>query len=166
MPTRVSLPVLDAQIEARCRSIQEAHPYWPCAEGCDHCCRSLPHLPEFSRDEWARLRDAIVALPDAIREEIYSRTRESQSHPVVCPLLDRERGACRVYEARPIACRTYGFYADRDAGLHCDRVTRVVAERGVEETVVWGNGEGVAREVRTLGEPVSLRAWMKELDGR
>lgn len=166
MPPRVSLPVLDAQIEARCRATQASHPYWPCAEGCDHCCRSLPHLPEFSADEWARLRGAIEALPDAIREEIRTRTRDEQSAPVVCPLLDAERGACRVYAARPVACRTYGFYAERDAGLHCDRVTRAVEERGGGEPVVWGNGESVARELRSLGEPVSLRVWMRELGPR
>ncbi len=92
MAARVSLPLLDAQIEARCRSVRDAHPYWPCAEGCDHCCRSLPHLPEFTADEWARLRDALAALPDAIREDIQRRTRAEQAHPVSCPLLDTERG--------------------------------------------------------------------------
>jgi Fe-S-cluster containining protein len=165
---RVRLSVLDARIEARARATREAHPYWPCAEGCDACCRSLPHLPTISRDEWERLRDALLALPAPMRAEIVRRTRAPQVAPVTCPMLDRERGACLVYEARPIACRTYGFYTERDAGLYCERVSRAVeanapAEDADAKPVIWGNGEAIAYELRSLGEPVSLREWIGDL---
>ena len=160
---RVFLPVLDGRIEARARATREAHPFWPCAEGCDACCRSLPHLPTITRAEWARLRDALLALPEPTRAEIVRRARAPQATPVTCPMLDRTRGACLVYEARPIACRTYGFYTERDAGLHCEHVTRAIAEHGVADQVIWGNGEAIARELRPLGEPESLRELVEEL---
>jgi Fe-S-cluster containining protein len=165
---RVSLPVLDAQVAARCAATVEAHPDWPCGEGCDLCCRSLPHLPTITRAEWDRLAVAIAALPASVRTEVRARTEAAEaprSHgaKVVCPLLDRERGACLVYDARPIACRTYGFYAERDAGLHCERVTAALAapHRG---DVVWGNGEAIASALREHGEPVSIGVWMRETD--
>jgi uncharacterized protein len=161
--TRVSLPLLDRRIEARARATREAHAYWPCAEGCDLCCRSLPHLPTIAREEWQRVWEALAALADGEREDVVARTLAAAGRqgPLTCPLLDA-RGACRVYDARPIACRTYGFYTERDAGLHCDLVTRTIDERGIADAVVWGNGEAVLREMRALGEPVALDVWLRE----
>jgi Fe-S-cluster containining protein len=161
-PRRV-LSVLDAQIEARARAIRETHAFWPCAQGCDLCCRSLPHLPTIAEPEWVRLREALRMLPAPVLAEVLTRTWEAEHAPapVTCPILDRERGACLAYAARPVACRTYGFYVERDAGLHCERVTRAVEEHGAAERVVWGNGEAVLRELRALGEPRSLAEWMR-----
>jgi Fe-S-cluster containining protein len=162
---RKSLPVLEEEIEARARSTQAAHPFWPCKQGCDLCCRSLPHLPTIALVEWERLREAIEALADSTRADVVHRTRAApETGPLTCPLLDSARGACLVYEARPVACRTYGFYAERDAGLHCERVTRALGEQQPTEPVIWGNGESVASAMRAHGEPVSLRVWMAELD--
>jgi Fe-S-cluster containining protein len=153
-----SLTVLDDRIQARCDAARVAHPWWPCSEGCDDCCRSLPRLPEISAAEWERLAPAIDALRPDVRALVVERALASQVAPVTCPLLDRERGRCLVYEARPIACRTYGFYTERDAGLHCDKVTRAVAASS--DDVVWGNGEAIAADLRAFGEPVSLREWL------
>ncbi len=77
-------------------------------------------------------------------------------------MLDEDRGACTVYAARPIACRTYGFYTERDAGLHCDRVTRAVEAHASDGSppILWGNGEAIAEDMRTLGELASLAEWM------
>lgn len=161
MSRRVALPVLDAEIDARVASMRGAHAYWPCQEGCDLCCRSLPHLPTISEVEWQRLRPAIDALAPELREAVYARARAAPRRgPLTCPLLDPERGACLVYEARPVACRTYGYYAERDAGLHCERVTSAIAEHGEGDAIVWGNGEAVASAMRAHGEPVSLGVWM------
>jgi len=159
--SRLTLPVLDERIEARARSTREAHPWWPCANGCDLCCRSLPRLPEMTAAEWERLRDAIDALPADVREAIRTRTDEAPfAGPLTCPMLDRERGSCLVYEARPIVCRTYGFYAERDAGLHCNQVTLAVEDNDRDGTVVWGNGETIADDMKPFGEVISLRTWM------
>jgi Fe-S-cluster containining protein len=158
----VSLPLLDAQIEQRARATHEAHPWWPCAEGCSHCCRSLPHLPEISEPEWRRLSVAIEALAPDVRDLVALRIREAEdaSRPVTCPLLERTRGVCLVYEARPVACRAYGFYVDREGGLHCGKVTdAVAAHEGEGEPIVWGNGDAVERALAELGDKRSLAAW-------
>ena len=171
---RVALSLLDAEIAARSRAIQDSFPFWPCKEGCDLCCRSLPHLPTISEAEWTRLGPAIDALPETTRADVRRRTEEASSLEraraldadapklrITCPLLDLERGACRVYEVRPIACRTYGFYAERDAGLHCARVTDAVASHDAAEQIVWGNGERIAEVMRAYGEVASLASWMR-----
>ena len=44
---------------------------------------------------------------------------EQATRPAVCPMLDETASACRVYEYRPVACRTYGFYVQHDLGLYC-----------------------------------------------
>ncbi len=151
--------MLDARIEERARATYAEHPWWPCREGCATCCRSLPTLPIVTRPEWERLRAAIHALPPEVREPALARIRAAHATPTrTCPLLDDARGACLVYEARPIACRTYGFYTERDAGLHCDIVTRAVAEHGAE--IVWGNGEAIASELRAMGEERTIGAWL------
>lgn len=158
----VTLPILDARIEARATATRQAHPWWPCAKGGDLCCRSLPHLPTITRAEWERLREALTALPPAVEEATRARTAEVSGAPapITCPMLDRESGACLVYAARPIACRTYGFYTERDAGLHCSRVTTAVEENARDEPVVWGNGEAIADDMKRFGELASLEKWM------
>lgn len=163
---RVSLPLLDARIEARASATREAHPWWPCREGCDRCCRSLPHLPTISRPEWDRLKDALDRLAPEVHAAIVRRTKEEAmkaGEKVICPMLDRERGSCLVYEARPIACRTYGFYVERDGGLHCTDVAAAVAENDAEDAVVWGNGEAIADELRAL-ETQPLGTWMQSAE--
>jgi Fe-S-cluster containining protein len=157
---RVSLPLLDQAIEAHAAATRAAHPSWPCAAGCDLCCRSLPFLPTISEPEWQRLAEALSQLPLEQQAEIRERTAAAPERgPLTCPMLALESGQCRVYEARPIACRSYGFYTERDAGLHCERVTEAIAP--FADQVVWGNGEAIARTLREAGEPVSLRVWIR-----
>lgn len=161
MASRRSLTLLDAEIDARVSDTRSAHAYWPCKEGCDLCCRSLPRLPTITEPEWRRLRVAIERLDASTVERIRARLASAPERgPLTCPLLDPERGACLVYEARPIACRTYGYYAERDAGLHCERVTRAIDEHGDGEAILWGNGEAILRELDEHGEASSLREWM------
>lgn len=157
----VRLPVLDQAIDERVNATRAEHAFWPCAKGCDLCCRSLPVLPTISRVEWERLEEALLALEAVARADFVRRVREAPAKgPLTCPVLDRASGACRTYEARPIACRTYGYYTERDGGLHCGIVTEAVAAHEAE--VVWGNGEAVARTLRELGEARSLAAWLDE----
>jgi Fe-S-cluster containining protein len=112
-----------------------------------------------TRAEWERLREALTALDDRAQEDIRRRVREEEARvegKTVCPILDLESGHCRTYPARPIACRTYGYYVERDGGLHCDLVTRFAEEH----PVVWGNGEAIAQDMRALGETATLVVWM------
>jgi Fe-S-cluster containining protein len=160
---RRTLPLLeeiDRRIDGRAEGTREAHPWWPCAAGCDHCCRSLPTLPAITRPEWDRLAAAIGDLPPDERDDVARRIASPPPlPPITCPLLDVASGRCRVYAARPVACRTYGFYTERDAGLHCDEVTRAVAEHD-PDAVVWGNGEAIADDLRPLGEVRTLDGWL------
>lgn len=150
---RARLPILDARAASRAERTHEAHPDFPCRVGCDGCCRSLPHLPSISDAEWVRLRDAILALDPVDRDDILAGIASpTASAKVVCPVLDRPRGACRAYEARPLACRTYGFFAERDGALACDLV---VGFADAHE-VVWGHGEAFLDDLRALGPSRTL----------
>ena len=101
---------------------------------------------------------AIDVLPEQTAELVRRRIRDSATaeRPVICPLLDRETGACLIYEARPAACRAYGFYAEREAVLGCERIERMGRELA---NVVWGNHTALEEELRGLGEQVTLAEW-------
>jgi Fe-S-cluster containining protein len=148
------LAVIDETVADRCARTTQDRPDWPCHAGCDDCCRSLAEVPEMTEPEWDRLRGAIGKLGEAAREKICAMW---SVRPITCPLLDEAAGVCLVYEARPIACRTYGFYADRGGVLGCRRILEV-AER--DDAVVWGNHESVMDAQRELGERRSLLAWL------
>ncbi len=108
-----------------------------------------------------RLTEAIERLPVDVRERVRAGIAEAPDRgPLTCPMLDRQHGSCLVYEARPVACRTYGFYTERDAGLHCAQVTQAILDHEEEGPVVWGNGDAIADDVRrAFGEVRSLREW-------
>ena len=74
------------------------------------------------------------------------------SPPVTCPLLDPASGACPVYAARPIACRSYGFYVERDKGLYCSEIQNRVAS-GAYDDVIWGNHQAIDTTLGGLGKP-------------
>jgi uncharacterized protein len=142
---------IQAAVQARTDEITAAHPEWPCRKGCDDCCRSLAAAPRVSAAEWEEIRAAIDALPGNIAASVRERIRAGESK--VCPLLDSEAGACLVYGARPIACRTYGFYAEREWVLGCARIAAIAAEKC---DVVWGNHAAI----ESLGETAEFFVWM------
>jgi Fe-S-cluster containining protein len=154
---------LHADIDARVLAIRAGAPDWPCAKGCDTCCRHLADVPSLTAMEWKRLRDALAALPERQREHIsraVAALPEAPAGPVVCPLLDGETGACPVYACRPVACRTYGFYVQRDRGLYC-RTIEVQAAAGALADTVWGNHDAVDCRLAALGETRPLTAWFR-----
>lgn len=180
---------LHQDIDARVRDIRQSHPDWPCAKGCDNCCRQLAEMPRLTAAEWQLLRTGLAALPAERLREIgqaiaaieLDNPGEHAQHaggnarpprPVVCPLLDRASGACPVYAQRPVACRTYGFYAQRDKGLYCHDIEQRVAS-GALADVVWGNHDAIDRQLhqldhgdqaRPLGE--WFRGWDNERESR
>ncbi len=162
-----SLPILDARAEERARAIRAEHPFWPCAKGCADCCRSLSIAPRITEAEWLRIAEALSTWPEAQRSAALEKVRALGAHgPLVCPFLAEPEGTCRLYEARPLECRTYGYYTERDGGLHCDTVTEAVqraeARLGDPVFVVWGNGESFARDAaRELGEARPLGEWVE-----
>ncbi len=48
------------------------------------------------------------------------------------------KAPARFYAQRPVACRTYGFYVQRELGLYCGDIEARVAG-GELADVVWGN---------------------------
>ncbi len=85
------------------------------------------------------LSEGIALLSPDVRALVHERIEalRDRSRPVVCPLLDRQTGACLVYAHRPSACRTYGFYVRRQDGMHCTIVEEAVSAHKAD--VVWGN---------------------------
>jgi len=77
----------------------------------------------------------------------------SRTGPVVCPFLAPEDGvarpgSCLVYDGRPAACRTYGYYAERGDLLGC--ATILAHDNDGAAGVVWGNQLAVDRELDAL----------------
>jgi len=153
------------EIDARVQSIRENRPDWLCGKGCDTCCRRLAEVPQLTAAEWELLRDGLAALaPEHLLEisekmaALAGQRGDQTSRPIVCPLLDQATGACPVYAQRPVACRTYGFYVQRDLGLYCGEIESRVAD-GKLADVVWGNQDAVDRQLSGFGEMRSLVEW-------
>jgi len=127
---------LHADIDARVNSIREENSDWQCKMGCDGCCHRLAEIPRLTEAEWDLLRDGLSDLPAEILQEITQTVAElsTQLTPfVVCPMLDKSAGACRVYEYRPVACRTYGYYVQHDKGLYCHDILERVTSGELNE---------------------------------
>ena len=73
-------------------------------------------------------------------------------------MLDESSGACPVYAQRPVACRTYGFFVDRDKGLYCRDIEALVEGGGLDE-VVWGNHEVIERRLTAFEPTRTLTDW-------
>jgi Fe-S-cluster containining protein len=146
-------------VHARAQEIAAARPDWPCRKGCDDCCRSLASVPLVSRPEWQRMSAALDALPAPAAESARHRiaASASASRPVVCPLLDTATGACLIYDARPVACRAYGFYAERESVLGCRRIESIATQ---SPDVIWGNHAALEERLRSLGPAAPLSDWL------
>lgn len=156
-----TLTQLHADIDARVRIISDEHTDWLCCKGCDTCCRQLAEIPRLTAAEWALLQEGLSALPQEQLLEIgkgIAALAEQTSRPLTCPMLNQSLGACRVYTHRPVACRTYGFYVQRDKGLYCTKIEARVAA-GDRTTVVWGNHEAIDRQLNALSDSRDLTEW-------
>lgn len=153
---------LHADIDTRVQAIRQGRPDWPCAKGCDACCRRLAAVPRLTAAEWALLRQGLAALPPQRLEEVRRGVAALAQQPpgaIVCPLLDPASGACPVYAQRPVACRTYGFYVQRDRGLYCADIESRVAGGGLAD-VVWGNHDAIDRQLAGQGDSRTLSEWL------
>lgn len=164
------LAQLHTDIETRVKTIRKSQADWLCRQGCDGCCRRLAEMPMLSKDEWDLLQEGLAALPSERFGEISHKIAAlagRASRPIVCPMLDPEEGVCQVYAHRPVACRTYGFYVQRDQGLYCKDIESRVADGALAE-VVWGNHDIIDRRLCDLGEsrelPDWFAHWKKEID--
>lgn len=157
---------LEQRIEVRVQDIRASRDWWPCRRGCDRCCRQLAQPPELSLQEWVRIDEAIAALPVPIRAEIEQKidkllvqiAENTVTSQIMCPYLDENEGACRIYDARPIACRTYGFFVARDGNDYCQIIKNEVSSRIDTATdIIWGNAESIRNEIeRVCGELIQF----------
>jgi Fe-S-cluster containining protein len=156
-----TLTQLHADIEERVQTIRGDNADWLCRMGCDSCCRRLAEIPLLTAEEWDWLREGLSSLPverlQEISQDIAALAGQS-TRPIVCPLLDRSAGACMVYAHRPVACRTYGFYVQRELGLYCKDIESRVAD-GAWAEVVWGNQDAVDHRLNSLGDSRDLTEW-------
>lgn len=156
-----TLAQLHADIDTRVQAIRGDYPDWLCRMGCDGCCHRLAEIPRLTNEEWDWLREGLVALPKESLREIELEVAaliEQPLRPIVCPLLNRSTGVCQVYAHRPVACRTYGFYIQRDQGLYCQDIQSRVAD-GDWVGVVWGNQDAIDRRLSGLGDTRELTEW-------
>jgi Fe-S-cluster containining protein len=154
---------LHREIDARTREIAATHGGWPCRAGCDGCCRRLKELPRLTRADWKFLEEGLERLAESTRAGIEQRIAEAREGEErrICPFLDRDAGRCLVYEYRPVACRTYGFYVERDRGLYCGIIEARV-DAGEMDGVVWGNAMSVEHALDECGEKIGLLDWFSD----
>lgn len=164
---------LEAQIEARVQAIRADRDWWPCRRGCDACCRRLAHPPALSPAEWSRVDAAVAGLPVSVQamvdQKIETLLRQSVEQTltaaVICPYLDEQEGVCRIYDSRPIACRTYGFFVARDHDQYCDQIETEVNDRG-DAAIVWGNAEATRHAIERLsGKPIAFETHYRDRHG-
>lgn len=59
------------------------------------------------------------------------------------------------------ACRTYGFYVQRDKGLYCKDIETQV-DSGRLDNVVWGNQGAIEELLKHPGETRKLTEWFDD----
>ena len=154
---------LHIDVDARVSAIRAHRPDWPCSKGCDNCCRQLAAVPQLTATEWSVLQQGLQLLDARRLQEIrraVAALSDAAPGAVVCPMLERESGACPVYAHRPVACRSYGFYVQRDKGLYCAEIEASVTQ-GELADVVWGNHDAVDHALGALGEARTLTEWFE-----
>ena len=82
-----------------------------CRRGCDACCRVKLSV---SAVEATAIAHRLSNLDAAARERLRNRLRQTQDEAPVCDesprcIMLEDDGACAVYEARPLVCRTQGL---------------------------------------------------------
>jgi Fe-S-cluster containining protein len=107
---RYFIRILDA---ALAESVRKSGEWLVCRLGCTECC--IGPFPITQLDA-VRLREGLAELEQtapARAARILQRSREAvaggeESEEDACPVLDPETGACDLYAARPVTCRTFG----------------------------------------------------------
>lgn len=183
-----ALTDLYRHIDEQARQVHATYPFWPCRDRCDvldgrNCCHHS--LFPVSKTEWERVHPVLKAMPVAVRTQIYASARKivkqlkmtrgtdfpslfktHHQELAPCPFLVNNR--CSVYEARPIICRSFGYFADPPSSENpsgsynwCTEVGRTVQTRGVTRVPSWSRLS--ERMVNVLSAPVRpLAAWIEE----
>ena len=121
---------------AMAEAVRKSGPWLACRVGCYQCCigpfaitpldaerlrEGLVELERGDPERAARVRTRAQASVERMRREYPDdpigsvlATEEADDEP--CPALDPESGACDLYAARPITCRTFGPAVSFGAG--------------------------------------------------
>ena len=107
-----------AKVDRFCRDVETNYgSAVSCRKGCDMCCRHLSLFPV----EAVFIRFTMENVDEPISTLIHKNAHDRIEDPDgPCPLLDK--GACLLYQARPIICRTHGLpvLVEGDGGLRVD----------------------------------------------
>jgi 8-oxo-dGTP pyrophosphatase MutT (NUDIX family)/Fe-S-cluster containining protein len=113
------IQIVDAALADAAR---RAGPWLVCRLGCTHCCMGVFRIT--ARDA-GRLREGLAAADPQRAARILQRAGQAlarynndaaamlraaddDSEDAPCPVLDPDTGACDLYDARPLTCRTFG----------------------------------------------------------
>lgn len=175
------------------KAAAQAGTWLACGPGCSECCHGPFPITRLDvrrlRLGWIDLRARDRARAEAIRRrtsEAVAALRQGfpgqcetgrltgdepaldrffERHATMpCPALDPASGCCDLYEARPVACRTYGppISFGGEASLPCrlcfqgagaeivHRCTLAPDRRGLEQTILAGLGVAAGEEWETL----------------
>jgi Fe-S-cluster containining protein len=156
-----------------------------CKRGCSKCCvgpfpitqldarrlqRGLAELrlsdPERAGRVQARAREYVARFSPEFPGDLVTgllddtpeaeKRFESFADDEPCPALDPETGACDLYAARPMTCRTFGPPMRGDDGLVvCDLCYNGASEAEIENCEVEADPEGIERDLLDEIEAVS-----------
>ncbi len=129
--------------------------------GCDGCCKRLAEILRLTRTEWDLLQTGLSNLSSEILNEITQMVAELStqlSQLLACPMLDKLQGIYKVYDYRPIVCRTYGYYVRHDKGFYCTNILEQVSSGKLDE-VVWKNQNIIDRQFSSFGDAKNLTEW-------
>lgn len=88
-----------AQIDA----ITATLPTLDCQKQCQECCGPIA----MSGIEWRRIVQRLGYAPNG-------------DDSLICPMLCRDSGLCRVYDIRPLICRLWGLVKDMACPFGCE----------------------------------------------
>jgi Fe-S-cluster containining protein len=193
--------VVDQMVER----VRAAYPGAVCKRGCSGCCDSATAVFDVTQTEWTLIKNHMATHWNASQHARF-RERFAQEHsprlttyrflqavwhfePVAdrvwarknyrCPFL--EEGACSIYEARPLACRMYGFFALLSrlkrhpsiygCRLQADHFEKVQANQILQlpaARTVWTRAEKLTRKPfwRISARPRILPLWVAQTPHR
>ncbi|MGE5813448.1 MAG: YkgJ family cysteine cluster protein [Acidobacteriota bacterium] len=161
------LRVLDSALAGGART---AGSHLACQIGCTECCVGAFPITQLDARRLRRglssLRETDPARASAVLARAALRLAEHDTEGP-CPALDPETGACDLYTARPVTCRTFGlpvrigdddlppcrlcFTRATSAEIAAARVT--IDPEGDEQALVQALSEcGIADESTTVAE--------------
>ena len=146
---------LISELDQRCEQIlKRQKDHIACSKGCaGNCCRI--HLSVYTV-EAASMALALQQQPKDMRFHIQRKARKSTSFGP-CPLL--EDGACLMYDARAVICRTHGLpmlteYRGRRAIGHCEKNFRNLSSIPEEDIIDLGR---MNTALRTVNQHFSVK---------